>query len=123
MLLFLADATIDATKSYLAIANVSNVDVLKVAHHGSKNNTGEEIIKEIMPQVAIFSVGRNNLYNHPSPILVRQLENYRIPYLSTATDGTLHFAKKKIISNQPCINYISRYISNVEIDGGRGPLL
>ena len=32
------------------------------------------------------------------------------------------FSEKKIISNKPCINYISRYISNVEIDGGQGPL-
>lgn len=95
VLLFLADATINATKNYLATANVSNVDVLKVAHHGSKNNTDEEIIQEITPQVAIFSAGRNNLYNHPSPILVKQLENYQIPYFSTATDGTIHFCMKK----------------------------
>lgn len=50
VLLFLADATIETTKSYLALTNVSHVDVLKVAHHGSKNNTDEEIIKKIMPQ-------------------------------------------------------------------------
>ena len=102
VLLFLADATIETTKSYLALTNVSHVDVLKVAHHGSKNNTDEEIIKKIMPQYAIFSAGRNNLYNHPSPILVEQFETYQIPCFSTATDGTIHFwLKKRLFQTNP----------------------
>lgn len=102
VLLFLADATIETTKSYLALTNVSHVDVLKVAHHGSKNNTDEETTKKIMPQYAIFSAGRNNLYNHSSPILVEQFETYQIPCFSTATDGTIHFwLKKRLFQTNP----------------------
>jgi competence protein ComEC len=40
--------------------------VLKVAHHGSKDQSGQ-LHELIQPDVAIFSVGQGNDYGHPSP--------------------------------------------------------
>ena len=40
--------------------------VLKVAHHGSKDQA-EQLHELIQPDVAIFSVGQGNDYGHPSP--------------------------------------------------------
>ncbi len=40
--------------------------VLKVAHHGSKDQS-EQLHELIQPDVAIFSVGQGNDYGHPSP--------------------------------------------------------
>jgi competence protein ComEC len=40
--------------------------VLKVAHHGSKDQS-DQLHELIQPDVAIFSVGQGNDYGHPSP--------------------------------------------------------
>jgi competence protein ComEC len=40
--------------------------VLKVAHHGSKDQS-DQLHELIQPDVAIFSVGQGNEYGHPSP--------------------------------------------------------
>lgn len=100
--LFLSDATIETTEKYISVANLSNIEILKVSHHGSKNNTNEEIIQKLLPKYAIFSAGRNNLYHHPSPVITNLLERYHIPYLSTQTEGTIHFfIKKRVFQTNP----------------------
>ena len=42
-----------------------SVNILKVAHHGSKNSTTKSFLEEFQPQKAIISAGKNNLYGHP----------------------------------------------------------
>ena len=37
-----------------------DIDILKVAHHGSKNGTKENFLKIIQPEIAIISCGKNN---------------------------------------------------------------
>lgn len=41
-------------------------DVLKVAHHGSKDSTSLEFLKYVKPNIAVIPVGLNNSYNHPT---------------------------------------------------------
>jgi competence protein ComEC len=50
------------------------VDVLKVAHHGSKSSTSSEWLDTWRPQIAVISVGRNNMYRHPHPTVMARLE-------------------------------------------------
>lgn len=45
--------------------DLSKVDVLKVAHHGSGNATSEMLLQQIHPELAMISCGRNNPYGHP----------------------------------------------------------
>ena len=40
--------------------HITQVDVLKVAHHGSVNGTSETLLQQISPKVAVISCGRNN---------------------------------------------------------------
>jgi len=42
-----------------------DVEVLKVAHHGSKYSTGEAFLMQTTPLTALVSVGKNS-YGHPS---------------------------------------------------------
>ena len=41
--------------------------VYKVAHHGSRHASSEEILAEIQPEISVFSCGANNRYGHPTP--------------------------------------------------------
>jgi len=62
-----------------------DVDVLKVAHHGSDYSNSEEFLSKVNPKYAIISVGYNNKYNHPSSKVLSRLNNiYR-----TDLDGTI----------------------------------
>ncbi len=66
-----------------------NITLLKVAHHGSKYTTCEELLDRISPQVAMISCGRNNRYGHPHAELVERLENAGIMTCITAERGAL----------------------------------
>jgi competence protein ComEC len=47
--------------------------VLKVAHHGSESSSCAEFLSVVKPQVAVISVGVDNLFGHPSPNVVGRL--------------------------------------------------
>ena len=51
--------------------------VLKVAHHGSKTSSSEEIIKKIKPKIALIGVGQNNKFGHPNDEVIERLKAYR----------------------------------------------
>jgi len=71
-----------------------NSDVLKVGHHGSKTSSSEEFVKEVSPEIAVISVGKDNQYGHPCPETLETLKKYDINILRTDLDGDV-----KIISN------------------------
>jgi competence protein ComEC len=56
----------EVVESRIAAANsISDVDVLKVGHHGSKNATMAGLLNLAKPEEAVISVG-NNSYGHPA---------------------------------------------------------
>ena len=67
-----------------------DVDIIKVAHHGSKYSTCIELLEEYHPRVAILSYGYNN-YGHPSLEVVNRLKSIGSRIYSTYKDGTLIF--------------------------------
>ncbi|MEA2560719.1 MAG: competence protein ComEC [Acidobacteriota bacterium] len=60
------------------------VDVLKVAHHGSKTSSTESFLDAVHPRLALVSAGVNNLYHHPSPLILDRLSERGHP---RAADG------------------------------------
>lgn len=40
-------------------------EVLKVAHHGSRNGTDTRLLRTVRPRYAVLSLGKNNEYGHP----------------------------------------------------------
>ena len=70
-----------------------DVDVLKVAHHGSKYSTSEEFIKKVTPLVSVIQVGKNS-YGHPTEEVLTRLDNFGIKVLRNDTNGDI-----KIVSD------------------------
>lgn len=62
-------------------------DVLKVAHHGSKNSTKEEILDKLQAKIGLISSGRKNSYGHPHKELLDRLEKANISAYGTKENG------------------------------------
>lgn len=75
-----------------------NADILKVPHHGSKTSSSEEFLEAVEPSLAIISVGRDNSYGHPSPIVLARYEEFGIKILQTSKEKDICLIQKK---NEP----------------------
>ena len=64
-------------------------EVLKAAHHGSKNSTGEEFLEIVKPQYAVISAGRENRYGHPHPETLERLKEAGACICSTQNLGAV----------------------------------
>jgi len=64
------------------------VEVLKIAHHGSKYSSSEEYLERINPELAVISVGRNS-YGHPTEEVLDELNNLGIKILRTDLEGEI----------------------------------
>ncbi|MEK9207117.1 MAG: hypothetical protein AAB922_01445, partial [Patescibacteria group bacterium] len=51
---------------------ISNIDILKVGHHGSKTSTSQNFLQTAKPEEAVIQVGRNS-YGHPTPLVLDNL--------------------------------------------------
>lgn len=85
--LFTGDTTSDIEKTILD-QNI-DIDVLKVAHHGSKYSSSLEFLEKTTPSYAIISVGKNNSYNHPSSETINNLKKYTNNIYLTSELGTI----------------------------------
>lgn len=64
----------------------NDINVLKVAHHGSKYSTSYTFLENKKIDAAVISVGYN-LYGHPSREVLSRLEESAIPYFRTDEAG------------------------------------
>ena len=65
------------------------VDVLKLAHHGSKTSSCPSFLSETQAKFALFSYGRKNRYGHPHKNTVENCKEYRLFPLETAKLGEI----------------------------------
>lgn len=84
--LFMGDASSKIEENLLK--NLSKVDVLKVAHHGSNKSTSNEFLKRVKPKYSIISVGKNS-YNHPDNRVIKRLEDIKTEIYTTQDNGTI----------------------------------
>jgi competence protein ComEC len=85
----MGDVGITTEKEILSKYNLSDVDVLKVGHHGSRTSSSKEFIDEINPKYSVISVGKNNRYNHPNKEVLDNLKKSKI--YRTDQDGSIMF--------------------------------
>ena len=91
--MFMGDAGVEKEKDILDKYNISDIDVLKVGHHGSKTSSGKGFIDEINPNYSIISVGKNNRYGHPNKEVLNNLSDSKI--YRTDQDGSIEIKLNK----------------------------
>ena len=65
------------------------VDVLKLAHHGSKTSSCPSFLSKTQAKFALFSYGKKNRYGHPHKNTVENCQKYRLFPLETAKLGEI----------------------------------
>ncbi len=66
-----------------------DVEVLKIAHHGSKYASSAAFLARVKPEIAVISCGRNNRYRHPSPETLERLKDVGAKVYRTDLHGTI----------------------------------
>lgn len=73
--LFTGDAEREAEQIILETGIDISADVLKVGHHGGATSTTYPFLREIMPKIAVISVGEGNSYGHPTEEVLSKLRD------------------------------------------------
>ena len=80
----------DLTSTLESNIKWEDVDVLKVAHHGSRYSTSKEFLEITKPEVAIISDGTNNDYGHPHKETLNRLKKVNAEIYRTDKNGTIY---------------------------------
>ncbi len=85
--LFMGDAGVEREKDILKKYDLSNIDFLKVGHHGSDTSSSKEFIDKVHPKYSLISVGKDNRYGHPKGDVLDNLKRSKI--YRTDMDGSI----------------------------------
>ncbi|WP_245579670.1 DNA internalization-related competence protein ComEC/Rec2 [Alteribacter aurantiacus] len=66
-----------------------NVDVLKVAHHGSVSSSSQEFITHVTPTISLIPVGRKNRHGHPGLEVIERLNDQGAEIYRTDENGDI----------------------------------
>lgn len=89
------------------------VDIIKIAHHGSKTSSDPVLFSNYQPVLAIISADPT-LYNHPSDITLKNLSDFRIHTLFTYRDGDILVLSLKDIHFLATSNHLFGIIKTVK---------
>ena len=85
--LFTGDAETEEEESIINSGCQLESTVLKVAHHGSKSSSGYRFLREVSPQYAVISVGKDNSYGHPTEDVLSRLRDADVKIYRTDMQG------------------------------------
>lgn len=86
--LFTGDGDSKIQPEIMRQANLSDIEVLKFPHHGSKTGILPEFLDKIHPELAVISVGKNS-YGHPSKEALELLKDRSLQVKRTDKDGNV----------------------------------
>jgi competence protein ComEC len=84
----LAAGDIEPIAQSQLVQQLSQVDLYKVAHHGSRYQD-LNFMKALSPRISIISVGKENTYGHPAPQTIAALSRIGSEVYRTDQDGAL----------------------------------
>lgn len=91
-ILLAADIERQAENALLRSNQNLAVDVVKVAHHGSKTSSTDAFVSSTKPRFAVVSVGQTSIYGHPNPQVVERWQANGAQVLTTGRSGTITFS-------------------------------
>lgn len=71
------------------LSALTDIDVLKVGHHGSRTSTSTDLLQVTRPEIAIIPVGKDNDYGHPHTEVVDRLLDYGATVYQTNIHGDI----------------------------------
>lgn len=86
--LITGDADSALERRFIRSAELPDIELLVVGHHGSKSSTSDELLNALKPETAIISVGYNS-YGHPSREVLERLGSRKIEVLRTDISGNV----------------------------------
>ena len=87
-LLITGDMSSSTERLLIETYELPDIEVLFVGHHGSKYSTSEKLLKEILPEVGIISVGENS-YGHPTMEAMERMASYGCELYRTDWQGNI----------------------------------
>ena len=87
--LFTGDAEYEEEQDILNAGCDLRADVLKVGHHGADNSSSYSFLREVMPEYAIISVGKDNSFNHPAENTLSRLRDVGAKVYRTDMQGDI----------------------------------
>jgi len=93
-ILFTGDIEKEVEKRLISYLNNVDVDILKVAHHGSKTSSTKDFVDVITPELAVIQVGRNN-FGHPSPETLETFDGLGVPVFRNDNSGCIRIRLRK----------------------------
>ena len=77
----------DAESEVTGALSLPDVDVMKVAHHGSEDPGLSDLLTTVRPEAAVIEVGRGNRFGHPHPATLKALATAGVEVHRTDEDG------------------------------------
>lgn len=87
--LFTGDAEREEEREIINAGYDLSATVLKVGHHGGETSTSYVFLREIMPEVAVISVGKENNYGHPTEETLSRLRDANVKVYRTDMQGDI----------------------------------
>ena len=88
-MLFTGDVEGSGEESLISSGLLRAYDILKAAHHGSKNSGTEEFLQITAPEYAVISAGKDNRYGHPHAETLQRLNDAGGTVYSTQDNGAV----------------------------------
>jgi competence protein ComEC len=98
-MLLMGDAEAQTEQRLLSKDLELKARVIKIAHHGSKYATSQELLSRVQPETAIISVGGWNRYGHPSQSVLNQLKSANAKIYRTDLQGEVIITTKGKLSS------------------------
>lgn len=96
-MLFTSDIGFEVEDKLVSKYNL-DIDVLKVAHHGSKYSSGSTFLSEATPLMSVIQVGKNK-YGHPTEAAMNRLAQAGSSIYRNDKQGTIHIKAKDGLIN------------------------
>ena len=88
-MLFTGDVEGSGENALVNSGRLERCDVLKAAHHGSKNSGSDGFLDIVQPSLTLISAGQDNRYGHPHAETVERLKKTGSKIYSTQENGAL----------------------------------